>query len=226
MTKVSEAFKAFAQQTSVRGVPRVFNSNKPPIVRMLWLLGVLMCLNLLIWQVTVTVNKYLKYPYTSVIEHSDVSEMPTFPDVTICSLDNAGVSFFGPLRGSHGTDTTSNQEATDDYTAWYEALSASKSDFNLDQSMIMLCELKSWGKSLSMEHCTNKWTTYYDNYYYRCHTLSVGKSNSNIQSLSVLIYAHDAVQLPRSSWKSEVMATEAPVRVFACWPIYREACQI
>src|SRR5215469_413056 len=120
MTKVSEAFKAFAQQTSVRGVPRVFNSNKPPIVRMLWLLGVFLSLSLLIWQITVTVNKYLKYPYTTVIEHSDIEEMPTFPDVTICSLDNAGVSFFGPLRGSHGTDTTSNQDATDGHFSYSE----------------------------------------------------------------------------------------------------------
>jgi len=77
--------RKFCQTTSVRGVSRIVNA-KSTTHSVIWLLGVLTCASILIWQLTVLFKRYRSYPVNTVILQSLEADNTTFPDVTVCNL--------------------------------------------------------------------------------------------------------------------------------------------
>jgi len=68
-------------------IPRIVNS-KSTTHSVIWLLGVLTCASILLWQLTVLFRRYQSYPANTVLIHSVEGDNATFPDVTICNLES------------------------------------------------------------------------------------------------------------------------------------------
>jgi len=83
---LSDETSKFCRTTSARGIPRIVNS-KSTVHGVIWLLAVLTCAAILIWQLVVIFNRYRSYPVNTVIFPSLDDESVTFPDVTICNLN-------------------------------------------------------------------------------------------------------------------------------------------
>ena len=75
----------FCKTTSVHGVPRIVNS-KSTSHSVIWLLGVLTCVCILIWQLTIIFKRYRSYPVNTVLLQSQEGDNVTFPDITVCNL--------------------------------------------------------------------------------------------------------------------------------------------
>ena len=53
------------ESTSVRGVSRILKSNDR-VLRVLWVLGVVFCAAMLVYQLSRIVNQYLRYEFSTV----------------------------------------------------------------------------------------------------------------------------------------------------------------
>jgi len=82
---LSDKTSKFCRTISVRGIPRIVKSKSTGHC-VIWLLAVLTCSAILIWQLVVIFNRYLSYPVNTVFIQSLYEESATFPDVTICNL--------------------------------------------------------------------------------------------------------------------------------------------
>ena len=81
----------FANNTSLHGLDRVADPNKPMWLRSLWLLGFIACFGVSFWQVIISIQDFLDYPANTVISVEYDSQL-TFPAVTICNF-NRYISF-------------------------------------------------------------------------------------------------------------------------------------
>ena len=82
---LSTEARRFCQTTSLRGIPRIVNS-KSTIHCIIWLLGVLTCTGVLVWQVAIIFKRYRSYPTNTISLQSPEWDNTTFPDITICNL--------------------------------------------------------------------------------------------------------------------------------------------
>ena len=82
-TVILQEIRKFGEDTTIRGVPRIFKSTSR-LVRIMWSLMVLASLAILLWQLSDTFQTYFRYPIESI--YKEGSGRPTFPDVTVCNL--------------------------------------------------------------------------------------------------------------------------------------------
>ena len=85
-TKLLTELRSFAETTSVRGIPRVMKANSR-VTFVVWLIAVLTCAALLVWQLSVLLTRYFQYPISTLTVQAPAWQNPTFPDITICNLD-------------------------------------------------------------------------------------------------------------------------------------------
>ena len=76
--------RKFCETTSVRGVSRIIKSKSTGLF-IIWLLAVLTCAGLLIWQLTVVFKRYASYPVNTLLVQAPYWKNATFPDITICN---------------------------------------------------------------------------------------------------------------------------------------------
>lgn len=84
---VKEELRKFGETVSVKGISRILKARSA-VLRILWLLAVLLCFALLLWQVSVGLLSYFSYPVQSIYQEG--KGRPVFPDVTICKLYSTG----------------------------------------------------------------------------------------------------------------------------------------
>ena len=82
-SKLLTNLRSFAETTSVRGIPRVMKA-KTRVTFVVWLVAVLTCAALLVWQLSVVLTRYFQYPVTTLTVQAPAWQNPTFPDITIC----------------------------------------------------------------------------------------------------------------------------------------------
>ena len=74
--------RSFAETTSVLGIPRVMKA-KTRVTFVVWLVAVLTCAALLVWQLSVVLTRYFQYPVSTLTVQAPAWQTPTFPDITI-----------------------------------------------------------------------------------------------------------------------------------------------
>ena len=84
--KLLAELRSFAETTSVCGIPRVMKA-KTRVTFVVWLVAVLTCAAVLVWQLSVVLMRYFAYPINTLTVQAPAWQTPTFPDVTICNLD-------------------------------------------------------------------------------------------------------------------------------------------
>src|SRR6218665_88866 len=83
MGAVKQELQKFGETTTVKGVSRIIKSHNR-IVQSLWLLALLSCFSLLLFQ---GITVFLNYSKFKVIRNSEVVlSQPEFPEVTVCNL--------------------------------------------------------------------------------------------------------------------------------------------
>ena len=60
---------------------------KTRVTFVVWLVAVLTCAALLIWQLNVVLTRYFQYPINTLTVQATVWQNTTFPDITICNTD-------------------------------------------------------------------------------------------------------------------------------------------
>ena len=85
--KLLTDLRAFAETTSVSGIPRVMKA-KTRVTFVVWLVAVLTCSAVLIWQLSVVLTRYFQYPVTTLTVQAPAWQRPSFPDVTVCNIDS------------------------------------------------------------------------------------------------------------------------------------------
>jgi len=63
--EISNIFRKFIESTSVRGVSRILKSSNR-VLRVLWVLAVVYCAAMLVYQLSRIVNQYLRYEFSTV----------------------------------------------------------------------------------------------------------------------------------------------------------------
>ena len=82
-TEIEQELRRFAETTTIKGVSRTVRAERK-IVRVFWILALVSCFMVLLYQMSAVVISYSKY---NVIRNSGVDlREPEFPDVTVCSL--------------------------------------------------------------------------------------------------------------------------------------------
>lgn len=84
---MKEELRKFGETVSVKGVSRILKARSA-LLRILWLLAVLLCFCVLLWQVIVVLITYFSYPVDS--KYQEGTGRPVFPDVTVCKLYSTG----------------------------------------------------------------------------------------------------------------------------------------
>src|SRR5688572_6256444 len=80
---IRQELRKFGESTSIKGVCRTIKANSR-IVRIFWLLALLICFALMLFQVATVGLNYSRY---SAIRNTLIYQTPpNFPDVTICNL--------------------------------------------------------------------------------------------------------------------------------------------
>ena len=69
--------RKFVDSTTVRGISRVFKTDFL-VVRVIWILAVVVCASLLIYQVQKVAVLYLKYEYSTVIREDIESDIVSY----------------------------------------------------------------------------------------------------------------------------------------------------
>src|SRR6218665_656471 len=82
-TEMEQEFRRFAETTTIKGISRTVRAERR-IVRVFWILALVTCFALLLFQISAVAISYSKY---DVIRNFDVEfRDPEFPDVTVCNL--------------------------------------------------------------------------------------------------------------------------------------------
>lgn len=76
----------FANNTSLHGLDRIANPNKPIWLRFLWLLAWGACFGVCVWQITSRLQAFLEFDANTLISVEYDSQL-TFPAVTICNFN-------------------------------------------------------------------------------------------------------------------------------------------
>src|SRR5271165_4838503 len=84
--KLLTELRSFLETTSVRGIPRVMKA-KTKVTFVVWLVAVLTCAALLVWQLSVVLTRYFQYSVSTLTVQAPAWQNPTFPDITVCNLD-------------------------------------------------------------------------------------------------------------------------------------------
>lgn len=82
-SEIRKELRAFAETTTVKGIGRTMRANNR-VTRTCWILFLIVCLGLLLWQVAAVMSNY--YGFVVVRKSSVVQTLPNFPHVTICNL--------------------------------------------------------------------------------------------------------------------------------------------
>src|SRR6218665_446200 len=90
---VKEELRKFGETVSVKGVSRILKARNA-VLRILWLLAVLLCFGVLLWQLSGVLVTYFSYPVESIYQEG--TGRPVFPDVTICKLYSTGEGLQDP----------------------------------------------------------------------------------------------------------------------------------
>ena len=78
--------KNLGETTSLRGIPRIFKHfPRSRILFILWLLGVLTCFAVLLWQISLVFIRFFGYPVNTQYVQAPSTVLPTFPDITVCN---------------------------------------------------------------------------------------------------------------------------------------------
>ena len=83
---LSGPFVTFATTTTIKGIPKVLNSDTQ-FLRFLWLCCVVIGLSVSIYLIYGILDSYFSYQTTMVIHEKMVN--PEFPDVTVCKTNPA-----------------------------------------------------------------------------------------------------------------------------------------
>lgn len=59
--------RKFGETTSVRGIPRIIKSTDY-VVKAIWSAAVVVCISILVWQLTLVVQRYFRYESTTRFE--------------------------------------------------------------------------------------------------------------------------------------------------------------
>lgn len=86
---VKDEVRKFAATTSVRGIPRALQA-KDPVIRTIWSVAVLLCLSILLWQLTFVVMRYFKYESTTLFKEGSDTPVKYAPII----------EYFGLLDGA------------------------------------------------------------------------------------------------------------------------------
>ena len=164
----------FAETTSVRGIPRVMKA-KTRVTFVVWLVAVLTCAALLVWQLSVVLMRYFQYPVTTLTVEAPAWQTPTFPDFTVCNLNPN-------VYDTNMYDTDPNDEIA--------AMNKSFSYTISDSPIIMAFHCDALGFIVDSAQITAAW----DPQYYKCFTLKPQNSDlrGNISSLNAILYVSNA----------------------------------
>ena len=168
--KLLEELRSFAETTSVRGIPRVMKA-KTRVTFVVWLVAVLTCAALLVWQLSVVLMRYFQYSVSTLPVQSPAWQRPTFPDITVCNLD-AYVYF-----ETDYLDSDLNYVATENKSFLY----TTKNSPIIQPSYFLLM-----GIYLNFSADV---TAAWDPVYYKCFTMRPPNSErENIRGLTVTLY--------------------------------------
>lgn len=216
MGKFSDEFKLFFQTVSIRGVPRIFTS-KQIIIAIFWLLTVLLCFGILLWQLCLLLIKYFAYPYSTT--SNEESSHPIFPAVSICNLNPVLMvtsQFTSMLTWSQHLKNVQNALNNVDYgeiAAQYRNMpkddiqriirdlqtaggyfsnfpiyEPQKADSRND--MIVDYSLTDWNWMRTNSNVTI--TPYWDSNYYNCFRLTMDENSANnVQMMSIVVYINN-----------------------------------
>src|SRR5688572_30731822 len=81
--EIRQELRRFGESTSIKGVSRTIKSYRR-IVRIFWLVALLACFSMLLFQVITLAISYCNYGVTNTFLW--VPSQPNFPDLTICNL--------------------------------------------------------------------------------------------------------------------------------------------
>jgi len=80
---IRQELRRFGESTSIKGMSRIIKSHSR-VVRIFWLVALLLCFSVLLFQVVTLAINYSNYGVTNTFLL--VSSPPNFPDVTICNF--------------------------------------------------------------------------------------------------------------------------------------------
>lgn len=213
---VKQEFRRFGEGTTIRGVPRIFKGNNR-MVRAIWLLTVLSCLGILIWQLYKTFLSYFQWPIDSIYREAHVR--PVFPDVTICNIYPMAYASSMELQWDDYLHFASKKKELLPYNMTKGIVDVSEDDYNMAWSFIMspvgyfsslsVSELSSverakdliidynyfswdWSTSMVRGSFRGVWSPEYS----MCYTLKLDKANlTQVRGLSLIVYIDNFPQI-------------------------------
>ena len=223
MGKISDEFKLFFQTVSIRGVPRIFTS-KQLIIAIFWLLTVLICFGILLWQLCLLFIKYFAYPYSTM--SNEESSHPIFPAVSICNLNPILMvtsQFTSMLTWSQHLKNVQNVLQRADYSE----IAVDYGNMSKDDIQHLIRDLQTAGGYFSnfpiyeppkvdsqndmiIDYTLTDWnwmrangnvtiTPYWDSNYYNCFSITMNENlTNNVQMMSIVVYINNfpATNLP------------------------------
>ena len=213
VTKFQEEFCKFCKTTSLRGIPRVFQA-KSRLVSLLWLTAFLTCFAVMSWQITVILSRYFQYQVNTVLIQAPTWQRPTFPDITVCNLNQFAFEKSTQVYKDYTTNTTywannilSTVKKLNPNITFYQIYSQMYFDlptylnilpiedaFETDNStdIVLDCSYFDWNENISPTDCMATITPIWNNDYYKCYTIGALHLNdsdrSNIMGLSAYLY--------------------------------------
>jgi len=196
-TEIRQELRRFAETTTIKGVSRTVRAERR-IVRVFWILALVSCFALLLYQISAVAVSYSKY---NVIRNSVVdSRDPTFPDVTICSLFQLSDldqlenydAYLRDIETMKKYTTNYYDNADDDLWGYLRSISAYNTYTallseppNSTQNLLTQCYSYGWDLYLTM-NCTAhaqmvaplQW----------CHTIRSGVGSRSTAAISLLLF--------------------------------------
>ena len=179
--KLLTELRSFAETTSVRGIPRVMKA-KTRVTFFVWLVAVLTCAALLVWQLNVVLTRYFQYPINTLTVQAPVWQNPTFPDITICNTDPF-------VYDTYMHDTDKN----DVIASLNESFS-----YTMNKSPMTIYAFNSdWFEVLISNQI--QVSAAWDSWYYKCFTLRpMNKERQNIRKFYAILYVDQVNDGPQS----------------------------
>lgn len=209
MGAVKQELQKFGETTTVKGVSRIIKSHNR-IVQCLWLLALLSCFSLLLFQ---GITVFLNYSKFKVIRNSEVVlSQPEFPEVTVCNLfPVSDIQTFPKLYELHlkRLDFIRNQSQRWDeqYTGVWDYLrllvifntnipivSDFHSSSTLSDDFVVQCDDYSWD-IYGYRNCTQNWFVFRP--IQLCKTLQARRSSAAIRTI---LFLDDFLSQPINSF--------------------------
>jgi len=222
----------------MRGIPRIVKSRKKStFLFVAWLVGVLTCAGILIWQLAVLFMRYASYPVNTLFLPSADWQYPTFPDITVCNIcplvneNSASLRYtdyvqilnknltYEAVQAHLGTNYQLSQDTYNYIFGDLVAPAAYFNNFPITNSLtntfnsvpVLTCGYFNWDYSPNgVYNCTPSIQVKYDPDYYKCYTMRLNNSErQNVRGFSAIIYTNDFQESELTNFNLDIRNSRA-----------------